>query len=493
MIKDILIRQMNNSNVAVIDYQNEYTYEQIYKCVVKHVMKIGKIGSKSIGLYIDNSIDYIVGYFVIAFLDRIIIPIETTIKRKQLVSTIQYCDIDMIITNNKNYFKLTDMLKKENKANTLYIYNLDNTNKINFTWKNNLASVEKSIADVAIMLHTSGTTSAPKKVMLTHENLICNILSNINSLKLTEKDRSLIVLPMCFGYCNTSQFLSHFYIGASIVIYDGLFLPNRFFWYIDRFSCTNTTCIPSMLYLIANSRNKYQIKYFRYLCFGGGPIDITVINEVYKVLPSVGIIQTYGLTEASPRVTCLMPDDGKKKIGSVGKAIPGVCVKIFDEKDNELAAGKKGEIVVKGKNVMKGYYKKTQETKKVIRNGWLHTGDIGVLDIEGYLYVIGRKKNVIITGGMNVYPEEIEATIKEYQLVNEVVVLAKPHKILGEIPIAKITVRKKEGFDMAALYQYCRERLETQKIPKEIIIVDNIEKTYNGKIKRISVCEDKND
>lgn len=487
MIKDILIKHMCNNNIAVIDNEIQYTFKQIYDSVMGHVAQIGDIGSENIGLYINNSVDYIIGYFAISFLDKVIIPIETNIKGYQVISTIDYCDINIIITNNTNYPKLVEILDEAEQSNIM-IYNIDDRRKEDFrTKKETYKSVKSTCSnkDVAIMLHTSGTTDNPKKVMLTHENLINNIQSNIKSLKLTEKDRSLIVLPMCFGYCNTSQFLTHFYLGASLVIYNGIFLPGRFFLYINKYNCTNTTCIPAMLYLINSSTiTECNVQSLRYLCFGGGTIDIDVIRGICNRLPEVGIVQTYGLTEAGPRVTCLLPDDTYRKIGSVGKAIPGVSVKIFDENDNELPANKKGEIVVKGKNVMKGYYKRPAETKEVIRNGWLHTGDVGMFDVEGYLYVLGRIKNVIITGGLNIYPEEIEAVIQKFQSIENVVVSAKKHKVLGEIPVAQVTIKKDREFNVDDLLKYCKEKLDIQKIPREIVVVDKIEKTYNGKIKR---------
>lgn len=495
MLKDILLDKRSSDNVAVICNDNEYTYNQIYRSVLSHADNISDVMGKNVGLFIQNSIEYVIGYFAISFADKVIVPIETNCKAEQILSTAEYCELDLIVTNSDNFAYLTEILESGVESD-VEIYNLSNRSKRYISKKcKRTQDFEDAICsenDVAIMLHTSGTTSNPKKVMLTHRNLLANIQSNVTSLELNCNDRCLIVLPMCFGYCNTSQFLTHFYLGGSIVIYDGTFVPVRFFHYIEKYGCTNTTCIPTMLYLITKSKkSNYSLQSLRYICFGGGTISLDVLKKVSKWLPNVGIVQTYGQTEASPRITCLLPQDSERKIGSVGRPIPGVRVKVVDEDGKELPANCRGEIVVKGDNIMKGYYKRPEETAKVIRNGWLYTGDIGRFDAEGYLYVVGRIKNVIITGGLNIYPEEIEEVLRSYSDVEEALVLPKQHEVLGEVPIAQVVVKKNSRVSTSELLDFCKERLGIQKIPSEIIVVEKIEKTYNGKVRRASRHDNK--
>lgn len=495
MIRDILLDNRNNDNVAVIYNDNQYTYNQIFRSVLSHADNICEASGKNVGLFVQNSIEYVIGYFAISFANKVIVPIETNCKEKQILSTVDYCELDLVVTNSDNFSYLSEILENGVESD-VEIYNLSDGSKRYISKKRKRTQdFEDTICsenDVAIMLHTSGTTSNPKKVMLTHKNLLANIQSNVASLELNSQDRSLIVLPMCFGYCNTSQFLTHFYLGGSIVIYDGIFVPARFFHYIEKYGCTNTTCIPTMLYLITKSKkSNYSLRSLRYLCFGGGTISLDVLKKVSNLLPDIGIVQTYGQTEASPRITCLLPQDSERKIGSVGRAIPGVCVKVVDEEGKELPANSRGEIVVKGDNVMKGYYKRPEETAKVIRNGWLYTGDIGRFDDEGYLYVVGRIKNVIITGGLNIYPEEIEEVLRSYSDVDEALVLPKQHEVLGEVPMAQVVVKKNSQVSASELLDFCKKRLEIQKIPSEIIVVEKIEKTYNGKVRRVSCYDNK--
>lgn len=215
-------------------------------------------------------------------------------------------------------------------------------------------------------------------------------------------------------------------------------------------------------------------------------MSVTKIEELVKRFPSIGFIQTYGQTECSPRVTALLPSDALKKIGSVGKPIPNVQIKICDENGKAADFYEKGEILVNGDNVMKGYYKRDEITCSVKIDSWLHTGDIGYLDEEGYLYLVGRKKNIIISGGINIYPEEIEQMLMNYGGVKESYVYGIEHDILGEVPVAEIVLKDDEFLNVNEILNFCKERLAPYKVPKKIKVVKSLEKTYNGKIKRVN-------
>lgn len=485
-IKNILSHQMNNHKIAITYQNRNITYKELHNNAVKNADILSrKTSNRNIGIFINNSIEYAIAYFTIAYMDKVIIPIEDHAKKDSVRSILKYCEISLVLTNTGNDPKLFEMLA--DYPYRVDIYNVETGQT--FVVNPECAYIEvggEDETDVAIMLHTSGTTSNPKRVMLTNRNLLANIESNVASLDLREDDRCLIILPMFFGYCNTSQFLSHLYVGASLVIYDSSFYPRKFLELIDREKCTNTTCVPSMLFMVINTcrRETYDLSSLRYLCFGGGSMPIDKLEKILCFFDKTGVIQTYGQTEASPRVTCLLPEDAKRKIGSVGKPIPGVTVKIDDKQLRELPPGETGEILVKGDNVMKGYYKQPEITAKTIENGWLHTGDLGRFDEEGYLYIAGRLNNVIISGGLNIYPEEIEEVLLGHDKVKEALVTAEPHPILSEVPIARVILKEGAKADGRELIEYCLKRLPGNKVPGRIVFCEEFEKTYTGKIKR---------
>lgn len=423
-IKDIILEQQHNNKIAIEDEKEHITYRELHNTCTKISETIQRESdcknNRNVGIFLNNSVDYAKAYFSIAYMDRTIIPVEVTLSKEQIVSILDYCEISTIITNKKYFEQLTNSL--QDYEYFMEIFCIEENKLYQFEGKSRLLSESMesgvSVQDTAIMLHTSGTTSNPKRVMLTHNNLITNVKSNIKSLKLNEEDKSLIVLPMYFGYCNSSQFLTHMYLGASVVIAPQPFNPARFLSFIEKYSITNTTCIPSMLFLTIAMKKKYDLTSLRYLCFGGGLMPVEKLEKIISYFSNTSVIQTYGLTEASPRVTCLLPEDAFKKIGSVGKAIPDVTVDVVDENGISVNKGERGEIVVKGNNVMKGYYKHPEATSKVLKNGWLHTGDIGMFDQDGYLYIVGRIKNLIISGGLNIYPEDIPYTLVYRRIIS---------------------------------------------------------------------------
>ena len=484
-VKDILIRQKENPKVAIVYDDKTITYQELNTTVERHVERIKeKKHNRNVGIFFHNSIDYAIAYFTVCCNDDVIIPLEDNITEDKLKGILKYCEISLIITNSENINTLKTLLN--DISFEICIYNIDDMAFSTIGSGEALTQGDDDEDDVCVMLHTSGTTSDPKKVMLTNKSLISNIESNIKSLNITSEDVCLIVLPMFFGYCNSSQFLSHLYLGARLVIYKSHFMPRNFLSLIEKEKCTNTTCVPSMLFLIIKSCKKgtYDLSSLRYLCFGGGAMPVDMLERIIDFFNNTGIVQTYGQTEASPRVTALLPDDAIRKIGSVGKAIPNVQVQVFDENDKPVQNGEIGQIVVKGPNIMKGYYKKPDITKETLKGGWLHTGDLGKFDDEGYLYIVGRIKNIIISGGLNIYPEEIEEVIINYPEVKEVVVVPEHHDILGEVPIAKIVLIDGAQIDLKELNKFCAERLSANKIPSKYLICDKLEKTYTGKIKR---------
>ena len=451
---------------------------------LSHLIKQCSNNSINIGIIFPNSIDYVVAYFGVLFAGKTIVPIQPQLTINEIISVLKYCEIDLIITNSCFKKKIEQLVSK--KIYNFKVYYLDSSlyqsyEYISFIQKSEMPKKNKYYNDIAIMLNTSGTMSNPKRVMLSHYNIISNIESNIKSLNLTKDETTLITLPMYFGYCNTAQFLTHIYLGAKIVIIDSPFLPQACFKAIEEKKVTNTTLVPTTLLslLFFEQYDLYNYESLNFICFGGGFVPVDKLKKIIEKFPNISFCQTYGLTECSPRVTLLESKYSLSKIGSVGKPIPNVKVKIQTIVDDKL-----GEILVAGPNIMKGYYKNKPATLRTIKKGWLHTGDLGYLDDDGFLYLTGRIKNIIISGGINIYPEEIEEVILNMEGIKDVVVYGIKHDFLGEVPCAKIVLLN-DHITVAEIKKHCCENLTTYKIPKQYEFVKKIEKTYSGKLKRI--------
>lgn len=488
LLKDILLSKKDLTKVA-LKYKNEQlSYQQFYSGVLAHFPKIDQLNiNKNVGIFLPNSIDYAVAYFLITFSDRVIIPINIDQKKCEIESTLDFCEINLIITNSEYKKILKEQLTDIDCLTFIYSLddrNIDSIGNIDiFSQKSNVPN------DVAIMLRTSGTTSQSKWVMLTHQNLINNVQSHIQSLQLNDQEKCLIALPMFFSYCNTAQFLAHLFLGATIVITDNFFIPRHFFKLVYEEGITNFNGVSSMLLMVLKFKNsvKHDLSSLKCIGIGGSSIPSEKLKELMEMFPYAKFVKTYGQTEASPRITTLSSEDLVRKIGSVGKPIAGITLRVLNEKKVDAKPSEVGEIIIKGKNVMKGYYKRPEETKKVIREGWLYTNDLGYLDQEGFLYLVGRKNNILISGGINIYPEEIEEVILNHYAVKECCVYSIKHDLLQEVPAARVVLENDKIGKVHPdnIIAYCRENLSDYKVPRVVEYVRELPKTPTGKIRRI--------
>lgn len=491
LLKDILYKKRNSFDIAIVYNDCYMTYNEFFNKVEDKAKHLEKIGYKTnqIGIFLSNTIDYIIAYFAITFIDNIIVPISATSRESELISIIEYCDLSLIITNNHYKEDLKCVLK--NYTREIFIFSLDD-NSIEKAGLGRDYFEQGGFSDtatensVAIMLHTSGTTSNPKRVMLTHNNLISNIKSISQMLNLDENSRTILTVPLHLASGN-SQMLTHLYVGASIVIMDGMFISNKILAKIQKHKITNFFGVPFMMEALICCKNieKYDLSSVKFMCFGGGPVFADKITDFIKRFPQTGFGQMYGQTEASPRITHFLPDDDIGKIGSAGKPLPGIEVRLVDSKGRDVEIGNVGELIASGDNIMKGYYKNSAETEKVIKDGWLYTGDLARYDKDGYIYIIGRTKNIIIYSGYNIYPEEIEEVLMSHPNVKEAYVFGVEEEFSGEVPIAKVVLKDiTSNITPDELINYCFDKMESYKVPDKIIFADQIEKTLSGKIKR---------
>lgn len=332
---------------------------------------------------------------------------------------------------------------------------------------------------VCAFLYTSGTTGQPKAAMLTHDNLLGNVKSMDDASDFGREDNFLAVLPMFHSFGWTVCVLLPLYLGCTVTIMDS-FRPKDMLQVLSSGGITVFCGVPSMFTVLLKLRQEVSFPSLKFAISGGDSISEENMLAFEKQF-NFPIVEGYGLSEASP-VVCLNPLYGIRKIRSIGVPLPGVEVKIFNNQDKDLPDNEIGELVVRGPNVMKGYYNREAETRDTLRGGWLHTGDLAYRDADGYFYIAGRKKELIITAGFNVYPREVEETLAAHPSVAEAAVIGIPHPLKGEVVKAFVVPAEGETPDKQQLSRYLRERLALYKIPEEYVITSDLPRGTGGKI-----------
>lgn len=486
VIPDILrLQAINQPNtIAVIDQGGKLTYQELAERVWDLAAKIALHQPRVVALLIPRSSDYLVAYFAGLSIGATLVPIDPGLTQSEVEWTLRFCEVDLLLYVEKTS-GFVEKLNETNSLSTLEYKPQDYICKHALSGNDISNFYPHVFDDVALLLHTSGSLAKPKRVMLTHKGLISNASAHVLHMGLTHEDTVLILLPMHFGYCNTAQILAHMMLGGTLVVLSGTFAPHRCLQLVQEFKITTLTAVPTMLIQMQTfvHRKKYDTTSLKQVSFGGAPFPMERLQQLVLDYPSVAFCQTYGQTEAGPRITGVRPADVNRWPGSIGTPIPGVTVELLKTNGERCIVGEVGEIVVKSPGLMKGYFCAPEETTTVLRDGWLFTGDLGRQGFEGELYIVGRLKNFIIRGGINIYPEEIESVLLQHPAVEAVFVHGLPHDILGEIPHASVVLSKNYQVTQKELRDFASENLASYKLP-EIEFVNELPRTYNGKILR---------
>jgi acyl-CoA synthetase (AMP-forming)/AMP-acid ligase II len=337
--------------------------------------------------------------------------------------------------------------------------------------------------DLASIVYTSGSTGKAKGAVLRHYNIVANTRSIVEYLRLTPDDRVMVVLPFYYIY-GKSLLNTHFAVGGSVVMDNRFAFPNVILETMKKTEVTGLAGVPStfMILLSRSVARKETFPSLRYLTQAGGAMAPAVQKDVAETFAPAKLFVMYGATEASARLSYLDPEDLPRKWGSIGKAIPNVDLFVADEAGHEVPQGEVGELVARGTNFMEGYWKDPEETGRVMRHGLYYTGDLGRMDEEGFLYVVGRTKDMIKVGGERVSAKEIEETILELKEVQEVAVIGVDDEVLGEAIKAFVIAAPGHEVGHEGIVAHCRQRLPLFKVPKFVEIVAGLPKNESGKV-----------
>jgi len=433
-----------------------------------------------------NSIDWVSCYYALAKLGARCLPVNFLYRTEELKHIFRDSGARAFI-GHADHLKYAGPLVKDNPVMDLawaagagapdWLRPLDALYKKGGEFPLHPAADDDTFA----IIYTSGTTGLPKGAMLSHDNLASNAMT-IADMRYTEpSDVALGVLPLFHIYGQTSTLNANIYLGLTLRLWEH-FEADEVFAAIEQTESSLLNAVPTVFNRLAEMAAEMPPKRssLRFCVSGGASLPVEILHR-FERLFNVTIYEGYGLTECSP-VCVENPYGQKTKPGSIGKPIPGFEARIVDPMDQDVATGEVGELIVKGPGVMQGYLNQPDATAETLRGGWLHTGDLARKDDEGYIFIVDRKKEMIIRGGFNIYPREIEEVLYGHPAVLECAVVGTPHADLGEEVAAVVVLRPKVQATAEEIRDYVKERVAPYKYPRLVRIVDELPKTNTGKI-----------
>jgi long-chain acyl-CoA synthetase len=483
--------------------------------------KLGVGKGDRVGVQLLNCPELMQAFFAIFKIGAILVPVNPSLRVHELAYLYQDAGMSALVSNTDYMDSIKEARREAIQLKSVILTGKDvpddfiSYEKIVQQNSDQLAIEETDNDATAVMIYTAGTTGNPKGVMLTHYNWYTHVsgyyeLVLLDSWGVTAKGKiqkradgqdiiageeeevfgvkrnrvSFIALPLFHGYGVFALNLEFLTGGKLVMIsrWDTEEAMKR----IEKFKVTEFRGVPTMYIQLLNhpAASKYDLSSLKICICGSAPMPLEVARN-WKEKYGIDIWEGYGLSEATTVNCGNVAGRRPPKYGSIGKCYQKCnTIKIFDENDRELPAGQTGEIVIKGPGVMKGYWNKPAETAEVLRNGWLHTGDVGYADEDGYLYITDRKKDLIIRGGENIYPKEIENVLHRHPQVLEAGVIGVPDAVYGEVVKAFVVLKCAGATSEEELINFCKENLPTYKRPKSIQLMDSLPKSAVGKILR---------
>jgi acyl-CoA synthetase (AMP-forming)/AMP-acid ligase II len=359
--------------------------------------------------------------------------------------------------------------------------------------------------EMTILMYTAGTTGFPKGVMLTHKSFSVYVLDNVTPPDPDTVEKNILTVPL-YHVAGIQAMMAAIYGGRTLVI-ERQFEPVEWMGLVQAEKVSRAMMVPTMLkQLIEHPRFKdFDLSSLKVITYGAAPMPLEVIKKAIDVMPNVSFINAFGQTETASTITALSPEDHVisgateaerarklKRLTSIGKPMADVEMRVIDDKGNEVAVGEVGEIVARGPRVMAGYWKDEEKTRKTIdKDGWVHTGDMGYKDEDGYFFLAGRATDIIIRGGENISPEEVENVIYAHPKIDEVAVIGVPDEEWGEVPKAICVLKKGcEDCTPEEIMEHCRQNLASFKRPRSVVFVDKLPRVEGmGKVQKKALRE----
>ncbi|MCM3743860.1 AMP-binding protein [Sporosarcina luteola] len=470
---------------ALIDVHTDtcWTYADLKNRVMRWAAFFQAQGYKRgerIAVYSPNSPELFAVLFACEQLGLIYVPLNWRLSQLELQSLLDDCLPALLLFHNEFENRIDGLTVKNSVSLSIIETVLAPVN-----WH----LVEQgNRSDTWMIIYTGGTTGLPKGVMLSYAAVNWNALNTITSWGLSDRDKTINYMPLFHTGGLNALCIPLLMAGGTVVI-GHQFNPEEALLATDQYEATISLFVPTMYQMMIQTPYFHQSSFPSMNVFlsGGAPCPKTIYQSFHR--KGLRFKEGYGLTEAGPNNFFIRPDDAVRKIGSVGKSMLFNEIQVLDEKGKQCVNGEIGELLVRGPHLFSGYWNKPRETEKVMKDGWLQTGDLAKIDDDGDAFIVGRKKDMIITGGENVYPQEVEQCLVTYDGIREAAVVGMADDVWGETVVAFVAIEEEEQFDEKSLILHCKATLASYKVPKKIIILSELPKTHVGKIDSGSLCK----
>lgn len=477
----ILEGKSGDEKIAIFSKDRAISYKELAmlaKAVASRLIEAGH-RNKNVLIFSDNSVFFAASYLGIMAAGCTAVPLDKS-SQNMLAYAIEKCNAKAIFIQKKHISSLKQLNDFKDVFTDMDYEKCTNIFK--------LQSHDQKFADVdekntaGVIIFTSGSTGVPKGVMLSHYNMRCNASSIIEYLSLSENDVMMEILPFtyCYGVSWLHTLLS---VRGQLVLNNEFMFPGRVLNEINEKKCTGFAGVPSTFQILLRNTNFKNMKFgsLRFIAQAGGKLPVPCIRELIDSFPDVEVYVMYGQTEATARLSYVPPKILPEKIGSIGKGMPGTKLDVVNSHGVSAGIGEVGEVVAVGGNVMMGYFNDPESTSDTIRNGRLYTGDLGKKDEDGFIYLVGRKREMIKSSGYRISPKEVEEVIMELPQVIEAGVIGVEDEILGEAVKAFVVLNSKT-IDPSGIVGFCKKRLPPHKVPKFVELVDSLPKNDMGKV-----------
>ena len=493
LIRDILEHNARTqpSRVALAAADEEVTYRELRDRVRGHaaVLRAAGIGSGDrVAILAHNSIAYVEALFGVTYAGAALVPLNYLLIGRELIAILKDADVKAVLYAEEFRARIEEI--RPSLPAIPCFFRIDDPD-IPRRGKDEATPPDPPVAetDVALVIYTGGEPVRPRGAMLTHRNLIAASASSALELGLSRNDIFLSCAPLPF-LGGTGRLLRFLYVGATVVLHRE-FDPEETLRTIERRSVTRVLLTPTMMAQILSlpSAGKFNLATLRTVLYGGTVIPLDLLKRAIRFF-RCGLVQAYGQVETAGVLTFLHEEDHSmdesapymRKLMSVGKEAIGVEVRVVDESGQEIAPNQVGEIVARGPNVFEGYRNDPKLTAGVLAGGWLRTGDVASIDDEGYIYIVDRKRDTLMVGGIPVSPREIEKILCEHPAVKEASVVGRPDYTMGEVPVAIVVPREEGKEDRESILAHCRGNMAPYKVPQAVEFLPALPRNSLGKV-----------